>query len=278
MVANLYGGLNMTKLIAPFNNYLKLVYSYSVVNLKSQMEYRGAFFSQVLAMIFNNCVWVLFWTVFYSKYAVLRGWTIKDVVTLWAIACAGFGIAHALCGNALHLPVLIMRGQLDAWMLYPRRLLPHLLLGKMSASAIGDAIFGFATYFVVVCPDLTHATLFIALSIAVAFAYIGFSIFTGSLAFFIGNAEVLAEQLRGSLITFSTFPPSLFEGWFKIVLFTVLPAAYVSYLPVDALHNMSLVSALETLAGSAAVFLVGVFMFAFGLTRYESGNLMEMRG
>jgi len=268
----------MTKLLAQFHNYLKLVFCYSVVNLKSQMEYRGAFLSQVLSMLFNNCVWVLFWTIFYSKYAVLKGWSIKDVVTLWAVACAGFGIAHAFCGNALHLPVLIMRGQLDAWLLYPRRLLPHLLLGKMSAPSIGDAIFGFSTYFVLICPDLTHAILFVGLSIAVAFAYIGFSIFTGSLAFFIGNAEILAEQLRGSLITFSTFPPSLFEGWFKIVLFTVIPAAYVSYLPVDALHNMSAISALETLAGSAAVLLVGVSMFAFGLRRYESGNLMEMRG
>jgi ABC-2 type transport system permease protein len=268
----------MTKLSARFNSYLKLVFSYGVVNLKSQMEYRGAFISQVLSMFFNNCVWVLFWTVFYSKYAVLKGWTLKDVVTLWAVACAGFGLAHAFCGNALNLPALIMRGQLDAWMLYPRRLLPHLLLGKMSASAVGDAIFGFLTYFVVICPDSTHAFLFVGLSMSVALTYIGFSVATGSLAFFIGNAEILAEQLRGSLVTFSTFPPSLFEGWFKIVLFTVIPAAYVSYLPVDALHNLSVASALEALTGSAALLCAGVLIFACGLARYESGNLMEMRG
>ncbi len=167
-------------------NYWNLVLAYCQLNLKSQLEYRGAFASQALAMFFNNCVWLLFWTLFFTKFAVLRGWSIRDVILLWAIAAAGFGLAHGICGNAWFLPTLIMRGELDAWLLYPRRLLPHIVLGKMYATAWGDALFGFSSYFFLLRPDLPHAILFICLALTVAILFIGFAIGTGSLAFLSG--------------------------------------------------------------------------------------------
>lgn len=259
-------------------NYLQLAVAYTKLNLMAQLEYRGAFVSQVAAMFINNSVWVCFWVLFFSRFHVLRGWNINDVITVWCIASSGFGLAHTVCGNALALPVLIARGQLDVWMLYPRALLPHILLGKMSATAWGDAIFGYVIYLFFVKPDIQHFFLFVALTISVAFLFVGFSIVTGSLTFFLGNSEALAEQWRYAMITFSTYPATLFEGAVKLILYTLIPAAFVSYLPVLALREMSLWYAALSVAGAAAVLSAGVFIFYFGLRRYESGNLMEMRG
>ena len=163
-------------------------------------------------------------------------------------------------------------------MLYPRALLPHILLGRMSATAWGDAIFGYVIYLIFIKPDLQHFSLFVALTVSVAFLFVGFSIFTGSLTFFLGNSESLAEQWRYAMITFSTYPATLFEGGVKIILYTLIPAVFVSYYPIIALREMSLFNAAIAVAGSAAVVAAGVFVFYFGLRRYESGNLMEMRG
>ncbi|CAN5126038.1 hypothetical protein BH10CYA1_BH10CYA1_35650 [soil metagenome] len=259
-------------------NYLKLAAAYTRLNLDAQLEYRGAFYSQVVAMFINNCIWVWFWVLFFGRFKVLRGWDINDVVTLWCIAASGFGLAHTVCGNALQLPVLIARGQLDVWMLYPRALLPHILLGRMSATAWGDAIFGYVVYLLFVKPDLPHFALFVALTVSIAFLFVGFSIFTGSLTFFLGNSESLAEQWRYAMITFSTYPATLFEGAVKILLYTLIPAVFVSYYPIIALRQMSLFHAAIAVAGSAAVVAAGVFVFYYGLRRYQSGNLMEMRG
>ncbi|MBS1956160.1 MAG: ABC-2 family transporter protein [Cyanobacteria bacterium SZAS-4] len=259
-------------------NYLKLAAAYTRLNLDAQLEYRGAFYSQVVAMFINNCIWVWFWVLFFGRFKVLRGWDINDVVTLWCIAASGFGLAHTVCGNALQLAVLIARGQLDVWMLYPRALLPHILLGRMSATAWGDAIFGYIVYLIFVKPDLPHFALFVALTVSIAFLFVGFSIFTGSLTFFLGNSESLAEQWRYAMITFSTYPATLFEGAVKILLYTLIPAVFVSYYPIIALRQLSLSHALIAVAGSAAVVAAGVFVFYYGLRRYESGNLMEMRG
>ncbi|PWU03163.1 MAG: hypothetical protein C5B53_00805 [Candidatus Melainabacteria bacterium] len=258
--------------------YCQLVYAYFCLNLKAQVEYRGALASQICAMFINNCFWLAFWSLFFLRFPVLRGWQISDVVTMWGIAACGFGLAHVVFGNGLFLPSLIAKGQLDTWMLYPRALLPHLLLGKMSATAIGDTLFGVFVYVIFVRPDLPHFALFLLLSVSAAVLFSGFSILTGSLGFFVGNAEGISEQCRFALVTFSTYPATLFDGKVKLLLLTVIPAAFVSNFPIEALRSLSWQATVYSLVGSFAILIAGVTLFYWGLKRYESGNLMEMRG
>jgi ABC-2 type transport system permease protein len=266
--------MNENKLL----NWSGLAAAYFRLNLRAHMEYRGAFISQAVAMAVNDFVWIVFWTLFFTRFPVLKGWDVKDVLTIWGLAATGYGLAAALCGNAHFLPSLVVRGQLDAWMLYPRRLLPHVILGKMSASAWGDVVFGYAVYIFFVRPDPPHLFLFILLSLTSALTFLGFCILVGSLSFFIGNSEVLAEQARMILVTFSTYPSTLFEGAVKVLLYTLIPAGFVSYLPVEALHRLSWQYTLCTALGALLVLAAGVGAFYLGLRRYESGSLLEMRG
>jgi ABC-2 type transport system permease protein len=265
-------------MFSQLRNYLGMAGAYTRLNLNAQLEYRGAFVAQVAAMFLNDGVWLAFWALFFTRFPVLRGWQISDVLTVWAVAASAFGLAHAIYGNALHLATLIVQGQLDVWMLYPRALLPHMLLGRMNASAWGDALFGYAVYFLFVRPDLVHALLFVGLSLSATLLFVGFSVLTGSLSFFLGNAAGLSEQWRNAMITFSTYPAILFEGAVKLLLFTLIPAGFVTYLPVQALRDLSLGDAALALAGALAVLAAGAGTFYLGLRRYESGNLMEMRG
>ncbi len=257
---------------------MALIVAYTRLNLAAQLEYRAAFFSQVIAMFLNDGVWVTFWVLFFNRFEVLQGWSVNDVITLWAVSASGFGLAFAVCGNALGLARLIAQGQLDSWMLYPRALLPHVLIGKMSATAWGDALFGFCVYGLFVHPDLIRLLMFTGLVISAAFLFIGFTVVTGSLSFYIGNAAPFADQWFFGLITFSTYPAVIFDGPIKLILFTLIPAGFVSYLPVEALRNLSLGHAVLAIIGSVIVLWVGVTVFYHGLKRYESGSLMEMRG
>ena len=261
-----------------FRNYCGLAFAYFRINLNAQLEYRAAFFSEAMAMFINDAFWVVFWMVFFARFPVLRGWTLEDILTVWAIASAGFGIANAVMGNGWNLATIIANGQLDMWMLHPRAVLPHLLLGKTIATAWGDAVFGYVVYLAFVRPDPARFALFVALSISVAALFVGFSVASASLSFYVGNAGALAEQWRMAMLTFSTYPQTLFDGVVKVVLFTAVPAAFASYLPVLALRSLSLWDAVLAMIGSAAVVLIGVVMFYIGLRRYESGNLISMHG
>jgi ABC-2 type transport system permease protein len=263
--------------LRPLRNYAGLAAVYTRLNLNAQFEYRGGFAAQVVAMFVNNCVWVVFWGLFFTRFPVLRGWDVRDVITVWALAAAGFGLAHAIYGNALQVANLIAQGQLDVWMLYPRALLPHLLLGRMSATAWGDALFGYVVYVALVRPDLVHLALFVALSLAAAALFVGFSVLSGSLGFFLGNSATLTEQWRMAMITLSTYPATLFGGTVKLLLYTLVPAAFVTYLPIVALRELSLAHATLAAAGSLGFLLLSAGVFYLGLRRYESGNLLAMR-
>src|SRR5262245_10054063 len=111
-------------------NYLSLAAAYVRFNFKAQLAYRGAFFSQVAAMFVNDGVWLAFWTLFFKRFPVLYGWNLTDVLSLWVILTAGFGLAHGIMGNTLHIATAVAQGEIDAWLLQPRAVLPHLLLGR----------------------------------------------------------------------------------------------------------------------------------------------------
>ena len=56
-------------------SYLKLAATYVRFNFRAQLEYRGAFFSQVASMFINDGAWVVFWLLFFKRFPVLHGWT-----------------------------------------------------------------------------------------------------------------------------------------------------------------------------------------------------------
>ena len=69
-------------------SYAGLAAVYTRLNLNAQLEYRGGFAAQVAAMFVNNCVWVAFWGLFFTRFPVLRGWDVRDVITIWALAAS----------------------------------------------------------------------------------------------------------------------------------------------------------------------------------------------
>jgi len=259
-------------------NYLNLAKEYVRLNMLAQLEYKGAFAAQIIGMVINDGTWLSFWCLFFSRFPALRGWDVKDVITMWAVAAAGFGLAYGICGNALRLPGLIAKGQLDAWMLYPPALLPHLLFGKMVATCWGDALFGIGIYIIFVRPDIAHLALFLVLVLSTAILFVGFGILCGSLGFYLGNSQGLSQQWHDATITFSTYPATLFDGSIKLILFTLIPAGFISFCPVEALRQFSWQFTLASFAGAVIFLILGTVIFYHGLSRYESGNLMEMRG
>jgi len=118
---------------------------------------------------------------------------------------------------------------------------------------------GFICFFVK--PDAVHLALFTGLTVSVATLFVGFNVLIGSLSFYLGNSEGLTQQWRNAMLTFSTYPATLFEGTVKLLLYTLLPAGFVNYLPIEALRSLSWIHAVLAVAGSITVLLVGVYVF-----------------
>jgi hypothetical protein len=79
------------------------------------------------------------------------------------------------------------------------------------------------------------------------------------------------------LFIFSTYPTSIFRGAAKLALFTVLPAGFIAFVPVEVIRMRLWMWLLVDMAVAAGFVALGTLIFAGGLRRYESGTLFIAR-
>ncbi len=260
-----------------FSRSVSFVWEYTKTNLTMEMEYRAAFVARLFGMVLNDCMWLTFWIIYFTRFPVVQGWTKNDIVTLWAVCGLGYGLAHGIFGNTINLSSIIASGNLDFYLAYPRNVLLHALCSKVDVTSLGDVVFGPLVLIVLVRPSLLTFLLYLVSGVLVGCIFVGFTVLAGTIAFFVGNSENLASQVYGSLIHFSTYPSAIFNGAIKVVLFTLIPAGFINSVPVMVIRDFDPVF-FVALVGVAAFFLWAAnYVFKLGLRRYESGNLMQVR-
>jgi len=257
--------------------YARFLGAYIAANLQGALEYRLSFVSQVMAMLINDVVWLIFWLAYFSTFPLVAGWGRTEIITLWAVLATSYGLADTLFGGTFRLAGMITRGELDVFLALPKPALLHMLVSRMNLTAPGDMLFGVIVYGFLVRPGLGNAALFGLFTLTGAVIFVSFGVLTQSLAFWLGSAEGLGQQFVQALITFSTYPTVIFRGAVKAMLFTVIPAGFVGYVPVQLLRAFS-----WPMFGGLALFVTGiaiaaVVVFHRGLRRYESGNLVLVR-
>jgi ABC-2 type transport system permease protein len=257
--------------------YPGFVLEYAKANLSMEMEYRVSFIGRVFGMILNDLMWMTFWILYFNRFPVVQGWGKADVLTLWCLCELGFGLAHSIFGNALNLSSIIVRGDLDFYLAYPKDVLLHALVSRMNATALGDFVLGPVAFIILVKPTLIQFVIFMVAGLLVAALFLGFTVLAHSIAFFIGNSEGLSAQVTNSLIHFATYPAGIFEGAAKVLLFTLIPAGFINTIPVRVVRQFDPVFFGVTVLAAVVFVAAAVLVFRAGLRRYESGNLMQVR-
>lgn len=258
--------------------HIRFIRDYVVANFLVALEYRVSFISQLVGMIINDAMWVTFWWIYFTRFNVLGGeWQVEDVLALWALVAVAFGLSMCLFGNMLGIAEIISHGKLDYYLTLPKNVLLHVLVSRMDVSAWGDLLFGTGLFVIFLRPGPERIALFLLMALCAGVLFLAFNIVWQSLAFWLGNAEGLASQMWNALILFSTYPDPLFRGLVKGLLFTIVPAAFMSHLPVRLLRDPDLLLILGEIGVAVGALVFAVFVFYRGLMRYESGNMMTVR-
>jgi ABC-2 type transport system permease protein len=256
---------------------LRFIAAYTAANVQAAMEYRLSFLLQVISMAANDSIWLYFWWSYFQAYPLSHGWQLTDIVVIWTVSACGYGISTCVFGNAINLATLIMTGGLDAYLGMPRNVLLHVCVSKTDPMAWGDVLFAIGAFLIFLHPNPLSFALFIVLALFAALIFTSFAVILCSLAFFLGNTEGLASQLMGALITFSTYPMNLFGGLVRILLFSAIPAGFISFVPLELLHHFSWQLFLALLGFMLLILACATGIFQLGLRRYESGNLLGMQ-
>ena len=247
-------------------------------NLKASLALRGAFALQAAFMLLNNVTFFIVWVLFFHRFESIGGWELGDVGLLFGVAAAGFGVSVVLAGGLDRLSAAILDGDLDPVLVQPKHPLLQELGSRSRASGWGDIATG--AVFLAIEGALWSERLPLALGaiLASAAVFTAAGVLFHSAAFWLGRVETLARQAHEFTLTFSLYPQPLFGGTVRILLFTAIPAGFVSYLPVEVVRSPDPLAFAAAIAGAAAFTLLALGVFALGLRQYESGNRFGVRG
>ena len=248
-----------------------------ITNLASSFALRTAFWLQAGLMALNNLMFFCFWWVLFNRFESIRGWAVGDVALLFGVAATGYGLCSVLTGGVHDLSRQIDDGELDVLLTQPKSVMLQALASRTRPDGFGDIVSGLVLVAISGAIDLRTIWLVPLAVLAAGVALTASWTLMHSLAFWFGKNQTI-RMLGDMTLTFSVYPPMLFGPTMKIVLFTIIPAGFVSYLPVALLREPSITTFAAALGGAALYATLAVWIFGRGLRRYASGNRFGVRG
>lgn len=246
-------------------------------SIKASASLRGAFLLEMSLMLANNLVFFSVWYIFFQQFNSVGGWHLQDMVVMIIVGTGGYGFMRVCCGGIRDLSKKILSGDLDPFMTQPKPLLMHVAASRSWARGWGHIL---TSLLLIIGSRITDPLILTLLIISILCVFAIFSscaIIAHSLAFWLGPIENLSERYTDSLFLFALYPTNIYSGMMEIVMFTLIPAGLIGFLPVEIIRQFSW-PMFFALLGSAAFFVsLAIFIFYSGLKQYESGNQFGVR-
>jgi len=233
---------------------------------------RSGFWTQVVAMVVNDLAWVVFWLLFFHRVGTVRGWDTHAVLMLLAVLTTSAGFVLGILANARRLGRLAADGDLDASLALPVPPLAHLLVRRIETTNLGDLGFGVVLFVVAGHPTVERTAVYLVGVVVAATLFTGFLVAAGPLSLFVGRNEA-GELGFQTVLLLAMYPVDLFGGASKVLLYTVVPAAFVGAVPARLVDHFDPVLAAAALAAACLFALIGWASFTLGLRRYTSGSV-----
>ena len=249
-------------------------------NLLSAIEYRKSFFIQAILMMVNNLFFMFFWlTVFHVNEGTIHGLTIKDICYLWSFSTIAYGVSNFLFGGAKDLGKYILEGTFDTYLIQPKNIVMNVASSSSDFTAFGDLVYGLIVGFIAVEGSLTKYLILVLISIFCSIFYICTNTLIKLLTVWVGDTENIARVYYYTLlVTFSSYPEQIYGGFIKLLIYTVIPAAYISFVPIHFIETWNPIHLLILLIAAIGYIALTALVTKAALKRYESGNAMVLRG
>ncbi|MEV4541135.1 ABC transporter permease [Micromonospora echinaurantiaca] len=248
---------------------------------RSQTAYRTSFVVDLVGNVGFTVFDVVTVLVVFGVTRELGGFTLRETMVIVGISTSAFALADLLVGNIERLPRYVRTGLFDAVLLRPLGTLPQLLLMDLPLRKVSRAVFGLAVLVVAVGSAGIQWTparvLLVVLAPLAAVVFFG-AVFvaTATVSFFWVDSGELANSVTYGGRDFTTYPITVYDGWFRALFAYGLGFAFVGYHPALALLGRADPLGLPPWVGWAApgVALLAAALAAaawrFGVRHYRS--------
>jgi len=258
-------------------NNLKLIFSYFKLNLKKEWKYKSSFFMQIFMMILNDAFFIIQWYIIFQLVDDIGGYGFNETMLLWAVAAGGYGISHAFFAGVWKIKDIVYEGKLDVYLTQPKSVLLNVACSSTDVSAIGDIIYAFVVLIIIGAPWYWYLIMISAIIMA-GLIYASVYVVYVTFCFYIKRGDSVAKSIEGTLNKAGNYPAHIYNSVVKGILFTLIPALFYTFVPVQYFFLTPNVWWILGAIGVTIFWVVLSFIsFKLGLKKYNSGNLMGGR-
>ncbi len=258
--------------------YISLYFSFVRFSLGKAMEFRLDFFFRIFMDLAYYAVNIAFFKVIYLHTELLGGWSEAQMMVF--VGC--FLVVDALnmtvfANNLWWFPILINRGDLDYYLIRPVSSLFMLSLRDFAGNSLVNLVMAAAilAWAIAGLPEpvsFLHIVTLLLLLIEGCFLYYMVHLLTLIPAFWMQSTRG-PDQLFFNMIQFMERPHTIFSGWIRKILLTVLPFGVMASLPAEYLlgeHSVYLIVHISLVC--LAFFLLLLFFWKYALASYSSAS------
>lgn len=263
-------------MVRSISKSVKIFWLFMKANLLTGLEYRFDFITGIIPTLAYMFSYLIFMQVIFAKIPTINGWSFNAMVTLFALEQVFYYSTYLLFKPSLgNFSSSIKDGTLDASLRLPAN--TRLLVSFKDQTPDMLPSVGIAFIFLFyslqgVSLGFENIFLFLILSICGFIILYNIMFIFASLAFWLTESDELVD-LAGEISQLGRFPPSIFPLAAQFVMFFIVPAALMIFVPASALLG-TLDPRLAVLAVimTAVTYLLSKIIWQKGLKQYSSAS------
>ncbi|WP_139490541.1 ABC transporter permease [Brevibacillus dissolubilis] len=246
--------------------------------LVEELEYRSEFIGNLLSSVFGIGIAILTIQIFFYQTDQLGGWVYEDVIILLGIFNFLQGlIDFALRPNMSRLLQHIRRGTLDYVLTKPVDSMfyvsfRHLVFWRLIDVVLGGGLIVYGLMQKQYIPSLSDFLMFVVSMFSSIVLIYALWMLLMTTAFWVIRMDDLSFVFNSFFET-TRFPITMYQGWLRIVLTYVLPAAFITSTPAAALLGQwNGVTTLVSLVVAGVFLWLSRRFWRFALRSYTSAS------
>lgn len=252
------------------------------MNLKARLAYRFDFFFWLVVKALSYASGFLIIWLILHRFRGIAGWTVSEVMALWAMTQLTYTIAGTFLMNSTgKLDRFIISGEFDSFLLQPMNPLVNVIARGFTWTYSSQILLNM----VVLAIAISHVELHLGKVIFLLATLLG-GVAIHAFVFLIGGALSFrwlntGQRLSGHMrwfIDFTQYPISIYPAGLRWLLTFLVPFALVNYYPCLYLFDKLAGSKLEVFLVFASPAIAigfgmfGVWLWHIGLSQYQSSG------
>lgn len=258
--------------------YLRLIVIFYKNTLINEMEYRLNFLANIVLSLFWLAWAALSVRVYFTHTEHVAGWSYLELLIVMGLFFMINGFRQVfLQENLSRLSEYVRMGTLDFILTKPVDSQFLVSLRRIGVYNWGDPLLGlglviYALWRMGRVPSPVEVGMFLILLAAGMLALYSFNLIIQTTTFWFTNIEEADDLIEGILTT-GRFPVSFYRGWLRGLLTVVVPVAFMTTFPAQALLGRLDGRVVLAAVGLAALlFLLAAWFWRFGLRHYVGAS------